>query len=99
MDWDRKLVSKDLLLYLREQLMAALETRDKADARFNEIGMITKFLTDAIWNKQDISEIADVIEDMYNAVYYSHLEMWSKCDEFCLYFSIEKIESIYADNL
>jgi hypothetical protein len=94
MDWDKKIVSKELLLYLREQLVAALDTNSTADRRFEYTGITATVLVEAIRVKQSDSELEKILLSMCLFASSAMMGQWHKCHESD--FSIEKIQAIYA---
>jgi hypothetical protein len=93
MDWDKKIVTQELLLYIRERLVAALETKHKDDPRFGQVLCAGNFLIDPIWQHQSYSMIAGLLETMEHDVNHATMGVWFKCDP-SLY-SPEKIAEIY----
>lgn len=94
-EWDKKIVSQELLQYLREQLISALETKDKTDRRFGEIMDTATVLQEAIWSNQHSSAIAGMLGYMVHFCINGGMGVWFKCDS--TDFSIEKIEAVYSD--
>src|SRR5688500_14717054 len=95
MNWDEKIISQELLLYFREPLIAALETRRKDDPRFGQLYDACTFLIDPIWQHQSYSMIAALLEDLQYDVNHATMGVWFKCDP--PNYSPEKITEIYNE--
>ena len=94
MNWDKRIVSKELLLYVREQLSAALDTKNTADRRFEYTGITATVLVEAIRVKQSDSELEKILLDMCLFASSAMMGQWHRCHESD--FSVEKIQAIYA---